>query len=49
MVGTVFFEHLSHGPTRALTGAMPWVTGVFVLSAALCVALPRRAVAVHEE
>ncbi|MFJ8359597.1 MFS transporter [Streptomyces sp. NPDC093984] len=49
VVGTVFFEHVSHGPTRALTGAMPWVTGVFVLCAALCTALPRRAVAAHEE
>ncbi|MFF4208391.1 MFS transporter [Streptomyces sp. NPDC001796] len=49
VIGTVFFEQISHGPTRALTGAMPWVTGVFVLCAGLCTALPRRAVAAPEE
>ncbi|MFC3576276.1 MFS transporter [Streptomyces yaanensis] len=49
VVGTVFFGGVSHGLTDALTGAMPWVTAVFVLCAALCAGLPRRAVASHEE
>jgi EmrB/QacA subfamily drug resistance transporter len=48
VIGTVFFGRMSHGLTEALTGAMPWVTAVFVLCAALCAALPRRAVVAHE-
>jgi EmrB/QacA subfamily drug resistance transporter len=48
VVGTVFFGRVSHGLTGALTAAMPWVTAVFVLCAALCAVLPRRAVASHE-
>ncbi|MGW1749696.1 MFS transporter [Streptomyces sp. NPDC002092] len=43
-VGTVFFDHAGNGLTDALTAAMPWVTAVFVVCAALCAALPRRAV-----
>lgn len=43
MVGTVFFDHAGSGPTDALGAAMPWVVvGGFVVSAALCGALPRR-------
>lgn len=45
VIGTVFFEHMSDGPTDALSAAMPWVVAAFVLCAALCPALPRRAVA----
>ncbi|WP_369238083.1 MFS transporter [Streptomyces sp. R21] len=48
VIGTVFFSRASHGLTDALASAMPWVTAGFVLCAGLCVALPRRAVAVHE-
>ncbi|MEV5436318.1 MFS transporter [Streptomyces sp. NPDC052682] len=44
VVGTVFFAHAEQGLTEALTAAMPWVTGGFLLCAALCAALPRRAV-----
>ncbi|MGW7257880.1 MFS transporter [Streptomyces sp. NPDC054834] len=48
VVGTVFFDHVDRGPTEALGTAMPWVTGGFLVCAALCAALPRRAVAGHE-
>ncbi|MGW0814790.1 MFS transporter [Streptomyces viridiviolaceus] len=48
VVGTVFFRHAGDGPTEALGAAMPWVVGGFVTCAALCAALPRRAVAGHE-
>ncbi|MGW2636144.1 MFS transporter [Streptomyces sp. NPDC001348] len=47
-VGTVFFDHAGQGLTDALGAAMPWVTGGFLVCAALCAALPRRAVAGHE-
>ncbi|EPH42252.1 MFS transporter [Streptomyces aurantiacus] len=57
-IGTVFFSHVpagEHGPsgtssglTDALGAAMPWVVAGFALCAALCLALPRRAVA-HAE
>jgi EmrB/QacA subfamily drug resistance transporter len=43
VVGTVFFGHAGDGLTEALATAMPWVTGGFVLCAALCLALPRTA------
>lgn len=49
VVGTVFFRHTADGPTEALGAAMPWVVGGFVLCAALCAALPRRAVTGHED
>ncbi|MEU6251707.1 MFS transporter [Streptomyces sp. NPDC047043] len=45
VVGTVFFDHAASGLTDALAAAMPWVTGGFVVCAALCGMLPRRAVA----
>ncbi|GGN69236.1 putative actinorhodin transporter [Streptomyces albiflavescens] len=48
VIGSVFFGHASGGLTGALTSAMPWVMGGFVLCAGLCVALPRRAVAEHQ-
>lgn len=48
VVGTVFFDHADHGLTDALETAMPWVTGGFLVCAALCAALPRRAVTDHE-
>ncbi|MER5504423.1 MFS transporter [Streptomyces sp. NPDC002766] len=44
-VGTVFFDHAASGLRDALGAAMPWVVGGFVVSAALCGALPRRSVA----
>ncbi|MEU6764429.1 MFS transporter [Streptomyces sp. NPDC046853] len=43
VIGTVFFGHASSGLTQALTAAMPWVVGGFVLCAVLCPALPRKA------
>ncbi|WP_406511945.1 MFS transporter [Streptomyces sp. NBC_00161] len=44
-IGSVFFGALADGgPTHALTAAMPWVTAGFLLSAVLCLALPRTAV-----
>ncbi|MEU1176122.1 MFS transporter [Streptomyces sp. NPDC005820] len=43
-LGTVFFGHADQGLTEALGTAMPWVTGGFVLCAALCTALPRTAI-----
>ncbi|MFF4352419.1 MFS transporter [Streptomyces sp. NPDC001530] len=45
VIGSVFFGQAGGGLTGALTSAMPWVMGGFVLCAGLCVALPRRAVA----
>jgi hypothetical protein len=42
VIGTVFFDHAGEGLTEALTAAMPWVTGGFVVCAALCGALPRQ-------
>ncbi|MFF4013596.1 MFS transporter [Streptomyces sp. NPDC001843] len=48
VVGTVFFDHADRGLTDALETAMPWVTGGFLVCAALCAALPRRAVTDHE-
>jgi len=48
IVGTAFFDGAPHGLTRALSGAMPWVMAAFVLCAALCRGLPRRAVAAQE-
>jgi len=45
VIGTVFFNHAGDGLTEALTAAMPWVTGGFVVCAALCGALPRRTAA----
>ncbi|MFF9894155.1 MFS transporter [Streptomyces longispororuber] len=47
VVGTVYFGRVGAGAdgfTEALEAAMPWVVGSFVLCAALCGALPRRAV-----
>ncbi|MEU7556534.1 MFS transporter [Streptomyces sp. NPDC044571] len=45
VIGSVFFGALPDGgPTHALTTAMPWVSAGFLLSAALCLALPRTAV-----
>ncbi|KOY57230.1 MFS transporter [Streptomyces sp. XY332] len=45
VIGSVFFDALADGgPTHALTTAMPWVTAGFLLSAVLCLALPRTAV-----
>ncbi|MFF7951800.1 MFS transporter [Streptomyces griseorubiginosus] len=43
IVGTVFFSHADDGLGAALGAAMPWVVGGFVVSAALCGVLPRRA------
>ncbi|MEW2514869.1 hypothetical protein [Streptomyces sp. NPDC046870] len=48
VIGTVFFGAVGQGLQGALTGAMPWVVGVFVVCGALCAALPRRAVPEHE-
>ncbi|MFJ5552718.1 MFS transporter [Streptomyces sp. NPDC093225] len=46
VIGTVFFSGLgSGGATHALSAAMPYVVGAFVLCAALSTALPERAVA----
>ncbi|MGJ5750820.1 EmrB/QacA subfamily drug resistance transporter [Streptomyces puniciscabiei] len=42
VVGTVFFGAVGKGMTGALTDAMPWVVGAFVVCAGLCAALPRR-------
>ncbi|KUN86717.1 hypothetical protein AQJ66_10625 [Streptomyces bungoensis] len=47
VVGTVFFGHLAEGWGAGLTVAMPWVVAAFVLCAALCAALPRRAAHDH--
>ncbi|MFF4103780.1 MFS transporter [Streptomyces sp. NPDC001903] len=45
VIGSVFFGALANGgPTHALTTAMPWVSAGFLLSAVLCLALPRTAV-----
>ncbi|WP_406182059.1 MFS transporter [Streptomyces sp. NBC_01006] len=45
LIGSVFFGALADGsPTHALTTAMPWVCAGFLLSAMLCLALPRTAV-----
>ncbi|MET9960623.1 MFS transporter [Streptomyces sp. NPDC006326] len=45
VIGSVFFGALPDGgPTHALTTAMPWVSAGFLLSAVLCLALPRTAV-----
>lgn len=45
LIGSVFFGALADGdPTHALTTAMPWVSAGFLLSAVLCLALPRAAV-----
>ncbi|MEU2286763.1 MFS transporter [Streptomyces sp. NPDC013178] len=47
IIGTVFFGHADDGLTEALDTAMPWVTGGFLLCAALCALLPRTATAGH--
>ncbi|WP_225831336.1 MFS transporter [Streptomyces sp. NK08204] len=47
VVGTVFFGRAGEGFTGALTHAMPWVVGAFVVCGLLCAALPRRAVTEH--
>ncbi|OAH16562.1 MFS transporter [Streptomyces jeddahensis] len=44
VIGTVFFQHTTDGLTSALTTAMPWVTGGFLLCATLGLALPKKAV-----
>ncbi len=45
VIGSVFFGALADGgPSHALTTAMPWVCAGFLLSALLCLALPRTAV-----
>ncbi|MGQ4387391.1 MFS transporter [Streptomyces sp. SAS_270] len=44
VIGTVFFGHVGEGLTGAVTAAMPWVVGGFVVCAGLCGALPRRGV-----
>jgi EmrB/QacA subfamily drug resistance transporter len=43
VIGTVFFGHTDQGLTEALGAAMPWVTGGFIVCAALCALLPRTA------
>ncbi|SDK09875.1 MFS transporter [Streptomyces indicus] len=48
LIGSVFFGHAADGLTEALSAAMPWVVAGFVLSALLCLGLPRKAVAAHE-
>ncbi|RFU87121.1 MFS transporter [Streptomyces triticagri] len=49
VIGTVFFEHAPDGLTDALGAAMPWVIAGFAVCALLCLALPRTAIAAHEE
>ncbi|WP_405755571.1 MFS transporter [Streptomyces sp. NBC_00073] len=50
LIGSVFFGALADGdPTHALTTAMPWVSAGFLLSAVLCLALPRAAVSPRPE
>jgi EmrB/QacA subfamily drug resistance transporter len=51
VIGTVFFGRVTDGSgfTDALTGAMPWVIGGFVLCALLCAALPRTAVTAERD
>ncbi|MFJ8014571.1 MFS transporter [Streptomyces sp. NPDC096339] len=45
VIGSVFFGVLRDGgPTDALGTAMPWVSAGFLLSAVLCLALPRTSV-----
>lgn len=44
VIGTAFFSHTATGLTPALTKAAPWAIAAYVLCAALCLALPRRAV-----
>ncbi|MFI6940909.1 MFS transporter [Streptomyces sp. NPDC050418] len=48
LIGSVFFGHAADGLTDALSSAMPWVVAGFVLSALLCLGLPRKAIAAHE-
>lgn len=49
VIGTVFFGHTAGGMTDALSTAMPWVIGTFVLCAALCPALPATATAAAQD
>nr|WP_281292377.1 MFS transporter [Kitasatospora atroaurantiaca] len=46
-LATLFFQHAADGLGSALTAVAPWITGIFVLCAALCLALPRTAVTDH--
>ena len=44
VIGNAFFSNAGKGLTDALTHAGPWAIGAYVLCAALCLALPRKAV-----
>jgi len=46
-LATLFFQHTADGLGSALTTLAPWIAGIFVLCAALCLALPRTAVTDH--
>lgn len=44
VIGNVFFSHADKGLADAITHAGPWAIGAYVLCAALCLALPRKAI-----
>ncbi|MEV0151216.1 MULTISPECIES: MFS transporter [unclassified Nonomuraea] len=40
LIGSLFFTHASRGLTDALTHAVPWAIGAFLVCAVLCLGLP---------
>ncbi|PBC78379.1 EmrB/QacA subfamily drug resistance transporter [Streptomyces sp. TLI_235] len=44
-LATLFFQHAGEGLGPAMTAVLPWVVGVFAATGALCLALPRTALA----